>query len=45
MIQVEGLEVHPDNQKKYRCVCPTGYALKENSTTQCADGMLLDLFS
>ncbi|XP_063677803.1 low-density lipoprotein receptor-related protein 2-like isoform X1 [Bolinopsis microptera] len=35
--QVEGLEMHPDNQKKYRCVCPTGYALKENSTTQCAD--------
>ena len=23
--------------KGYKCVCPTGYALKENSTTECAD--------
>ena len=29
---------HKDHVKGYRCVCPTGYALKEGSTTQCADG-------
>ncbi|KAL5252880.1 hypothetical protein ACHWQZ_G015595 [Mnemiopsis leidyi] len=33
--QVSGSKDHP--KKGYRCVCPTGYALRENSTTQCAD--------
>jgi len=33
-------QVSIENREKvkgYKCVCPTGYALKENSTTECAD--------